>query len=279
MSLRTVVFGSLCLWGLTGALRCPAQTLPPGGGIIQSNGRYVYATAVAVITDASGTVSVSPTAIGNLLDTGPSPSGLPGPVVFGQDDSANVSSRILAPAGAAALVVDGPQVGVTVAASAFGNKAGRSDQQTGVALTQTLSGNATVSVVNNLEVDNTAAPISDTPSAFGNSYDGSLAFGSLVLSQSTTAANRSAVNDNSNYTNDTGGLTIRPSAYGNFAILAMSTAGQSPSDSPSATQTNAAVVTATYNGTLTGVGGAVVIAPLAVGNYATTQASTAPRSK
>ena len=128
-------------------------------------------------------------------------------------------------------------------------------------------------------MDNTAAPISDTPSAFGNSYDGSLAFGSLVLSQSTTAANRSAVNDNSNYTNDTGGLSIRPSAYGNFAILAMSTAGQSPSDSPSATQTNAAIVTATYNGTLTGVGGAVVIAPLAVGNYATTQASTAPRSK
>jgi hypothetical protein len=286
MSVKTALPPLLLSLALSGTTLCAAQTPPvpdptPGptpGSITQSNTRYVASTVTSVITDPSGKVSVSPMAIANALDLGASPSGLTEVVTYTQDNTGQVASRIFAPTGATSMLIDGASNTVTVAASAFGNKAVQSDLQSHVALVQTLSGSS-VSVINNMEVDNASGTINDTPSAFGNYYNGEAASGSVSVSQTTASIARSQVTDNSIYTHDSGDITIRPSTYGNFVTLAVNTAGLTSVVNPSATQTNNAGVIATYNGTVTGASGTIVIAPLAVGNYGTTVVYTPPGTK
>jgi hypothetical protein len=231
------------------ALEAPTLTLSPTGTV-------------------AGNMVISPGAVGNLVNARASN------VTYVQTDKAVVVGSITPAAGSglAALAITNQSGQVTLSAQAIGNQVAATGDQDQVTVNQSLVG-ATSRVNSNVMITGSNNAMTAKSSAFGNSFTSTSGAGTVAVIQSVDATSQVRVVDDTSFSSGRGTVSVQSTAYGNsaaLATLATAVSGAGTTVNQTLIQTSAGTVNSTHSGTLTSLGGAVTLAPVAIGNSVTT---------
>jgi hypothetical protein len=279
MSIKKSCFTSLCGLAIGVASNAHAQSV----GTTATDAPYTVTQTVSGPVTAiegptlapsptgtvAGNIVISPGAVGNLVNAGASN------ITYDQTDKAVVVGAITSAPGSGlpVLSIANQSSQVTLSAQAIGNQVAATGEQDRVTVNQSLIG-ATSRVNSNVEITGSNNAMTAKSAAFGNSFTSTSGAGTVTVNQSVDSTSRIVVVDNTSFSSGRGTVSVQSAAYGNSAALATlaaaAVAGAGTTVNQTLTQTSAGTVNSTHSGTLTSLGGAATLAPVAIGNSVTT---------